>query len=207
MARSRLLDPINDLITDGGDVLWSFVRGEQLEFPITLNFVEDALSWYGNANNRGYVYEAVVVEANNTVGQTTTPTTIKTNGITNVLTVRVPSLIGTWDAASAYNKEEVVYYSVNGKYYKLLIGAARTSAVTPVLDTAFWAETTINKVYLQFPKSLGTTWTQTPTVETPVYGFFELRVTEPQDATFVRTWKPVRGMVELLFSPTYSSND
>lgn len=207
MARSRLLDPINDLITDGGDVLWSFVRGEQLEFPITLNFVEDALSWYGNANGRGYVYEAVVVEANNTVGQTSTPTSIKTNGITTVLNVRVPALIGTWDANAAYNKEDVVYYSANGKYYKLVTGAGRISSVTPVADTVYWTETTINKIYLQFPKSLGSTWTQVPTVETAVYGFFELRVTEPQDSIFVRTWKPVRGMVELLFSPTYSSND
>ena len=199
MARSRLLDPINDLITDGGDVLWSFVRGEQLEFPITLNFVENAMA--------GYTYEAVVVEANNTVGQTTTPTAVKPSGITTTLTVRVPTNRGTWDAAQAYNKEEIVYYSVNGKYYKLLSGVARTSSVTPVLDTVFWQETVLNKVYLQFPKTLGSTWTQVPTVETPVYGFFELRVTEPQDNIFRRTWKPIRGMVEILFSPTYSVDD
>jgi hypothetical protein len=196
MGRSRLLDPANDLISDGGDVLWSFVRGEQLEFPITLNFVENVTA--------GYTYEAVVVEADNIVDQTTAPVTVKNGGITNILIVRVPTNRGNWDSAQAYNKEEVVYYG--GKYYKLLAGVARTNITTPDLDTA-WQETTLSKVYLQFPKTLGSTWDQVPTVTTPVYGFFELRVTEPQDNIFRRTWKPVRGMVEILFSPTYSADD
>jgi len=196
MARSRLLDPANDLITDGGDVLWSFVRGEQLEFPITLNFVENVMA--------GYTYEAVVVEADNVPEQTTTPTTVRTGGVTNVLVVRVPTDRGNWDAAQAYNKEEVVYYG--GKYYKLVQGVALTNTVPPNLDPN-WAETNLSKVYLQFPKTLGSTWNQVPTVTTPVYGFFELRVTEPQDNIFRRTWKPVRGMVEILFSPTYSADD
>lgn len=196
MARSRLLDPAIDLITDGGDVLWSFVRGEQLEFPVTLNFVENVMA--------GYTYEAVVVEANNTVDQLTTPTAVKPGGVTNTLVVRVPTNRGNWDAASAYNKEEVVYYG--GKYYKLLSGVAVTNSTTPNLSTN-WAETSLSKVYLQFPKTLGSTWSQFPTVSTPVYGFFELRVTEPQDNIFRRTWKPVRGMLELLFSPTYSVDD
>jgi hypothetical protein len=196
MARSRLLDPSIDLITDGGDVLWSFVRGEQLEFPITLNFVENVMA--------GYTYEAVVVEADNVAEQTTTPVTVKDGGITNVLVVRVPTNRGNWDSAQAYNKEEVVYYG--GKYYKLVSGVALTNITTPDLDPN-WLETSLSKVYLQFPKTLGSTWAQVPTVTTPVYGFFELRVTEPQDNIFRRTWKPIRGMVEILFSPTYSADD
>jgi hypothetical protein len=196
MARSRLLNPAIDLITDGGDVLWSFVRGEQLEFPVTLNFVENVMG--------GYTYEAVVVEANNAVEQTSVPTAVKPSGVTTTLTVRVPTNRGNWDSAQAYNKEEVVYYG--GKYYKLLSGVAVTNSTTPNLSTN-WVETTLSKVYLQFPKTLGSTWSQTPTVSTSVYGFFELRVTEPQDNIFRRTWKPVRGMVEILFSPTYSADD
>lgn len=196
MARSRLLDPTNDLITDAGDVLWSFVRGEQLEFPITLNFVEDVTI--------GYTYEAVVVEADNLANQTSRPTTIRTGGVTTLLTVRVPTNRGNWDSAQAYNREEVVYYG--GKYYKLLSGVALTNSTTPNLDSN-WLETSLNKVYLQFPKTLGATWNQLPTVSTAVYGFFELRVTEPTDNIFIRTWKPLRGMVEILFSPTYSNDD
>ena len=196
MARSRLLDPAIDLITDGGDVLWSFVRGEQLEFPVTLNFVENVMA--------GYTYEAVVVEANNVAEQLVTPTQVKPSGVTNILTVRVPTNRGNWDSAQAYNKEEVVYYGA--KYYKLVSGVALTNSTTPNLSTN-WIETNLSKVYLQFPKTLGATWSQVPTVSTPVYGFFELRVTEPQDNIFRRTWKPIRGMVEILFSPTYSADD
>ena len=196
MARSRLLDPAIDLITDGGDVLWSFVRGEQLEFPVTLNFVENVTA--------GYTYEAVVVEANNVADQAVTPTTVRPGGVTNILVVRVPVNRGNWDSAQAYNKEEVVYYGA--KYYKLVSGVALTNSTTPNLSTN-WIETTLSKVYLQFPKTLGSTWNVVPTVSAPVYGFFELRVTEPQDNIFRRTWKPIRGMVEILFSPTYSADD
>lgn len=196
MARSRLIDPANDVITDAGAVLWSFVKGEQLEFPITLSFIQNV--------TLGYTYEAVVIEADNQADQILPPIRVRTGGVTNVLTVRVPVNRGNWDPAQAYNREDVVYYG--GKYYKLLAGIARTNSTTPNLDSN-WLETSLSKVYLQFPKTLASTWNQAPTVTTAVYGFFELRVTEPYDSIFTRTWKPIRGMVEILFSPTYSSDD
>jgi hypothetical protein len=200
MARSRLTDTTQDLIADGGAVLWSFVKGEQLEFPITLNFIEDASVKQSN----NYVYEAVVVEANNVLLQTTTPTDVKSGGIQTNLFVRLPKLYGNWVSVGAFTKEEVVAYS--GKYYKLTQGVARISAITPDVDP-YWEETTLNKIYVQFPSTLGATWAQQATVDTPVYGFFELRVTEPTDAVFTRTFKPVRGMVQILFSPTASVTD
>lgn len=196
MARSRLTNPTNDLVTDSGAVLWSFVKGEQLEFPVTMNFVEDVTA--------GYTYEAVVVEADNQPLQEETPTTVKLNGITTVLTVRVPTNRGNWDAPQAYNREEIVKY--DGKYYKLTRGVARVNATTPDLDP-LWEEANLSRVYLQFPKTLANNWSVDPSVGYPVYGFFELRVTEPVDGVFRRTWKPVRGMVEILFSPTYSTDD
>jgi len=191
MARSTLVNPTDDLISDSGAVLWSFVKGEQLEFPITMNFI-------GNAT-AGYTYEAVVVEALNVVEQTEKPVTIRPGGIQTTLVVRVPTYRGTWNGTQAYNREEVVFY--NGLYYKLLSGIARTNATPPSSDP-LWEETTLNRVYLQYPSTLGSTWQIQPTVGFPTYGFFELRVTEPADAIFRRTWKPVRGMVEILFSPT-----
>lgn len=191
MARSRLIDTTDDLITDSGAVLWSFVKGEQLEFPITMNFVENA--------SLGYTYEAVVVEALNTSGQAERPITIKPNGVQTILNVRVPVYRGLWSATTAYSKEEVVVYG--GKAYKLLLGSVRVDATTPNQDP-MWVETVLNKVYIQFLKTLGSTWAVQPLVDSPVYGFFELRVTEPTDSIFVRTWKPIRGMVEILFSPT-----
>ena len=196
MARSRLVDPKLDLINDEGAVIWSFIKGEQLEFPVTLNFVEDVTA--------GYTYEASVVEGLNELGQLTAPTKINPNGATNILGIRVPTYRGNWDQAQAYNREEIVKY--NNKYYKLLSGVALTNSTPPDTSTN-WLETSLSKVYLQFPKTLASDWTVQPDIGTPVYGFFELRVTEPPDAIYRRTWKPVRGLVEVQYSPTYSVND
>jgi hypothetical protein len=65
-----------------------------------------------------------------------------------------------------------------------------------------WELTTANTLFVQFPAALSTDWSQQPTVDTPVYGYFELRVTEPGIHSFPQTWKPVRGAVEISFSPT-----
>jgi hypothetical protein len=196
MARSRLTETTDDLVTDSGAVLWSFVKGEQLEFPVTMNFVENVTA--------GYTYEAVVVEADNVPLQTDRPVTVKTGGVVAQLTVRVPTYRGNWDAPQAYNREEIVKYA--GIYYKLKNGVARVSSTTPDTDTE-WEVANMSRVYLQFPKNLAANWTVAPSVNYPVYGFFEMRVTEPVDSVFRRTWKPIRGMVEILFSPTYSIDD
>jgi len=202
MARSQLTEISEDLNTDSGSVLWSLVRGEQLEFPITMNFIENYPVLSGgfmvNPSSR-YTYEVVVVEALNTSTQEEPPKVVRPSGVTSTLNVRVPTYRGNWDAVQGYNKEEIVAY--NSKYYKLLTGSARVSATQPSSDT-LWSETTLNKVYVQFPATLGSTWTVQSVGNTSVYGFFEMRVTEPSDAIFQRTWKPVRGMLELLFSPT-----
>ena len=200
MARSRLTNTSQDLITDGGAVLWSFVKGEQLEFPVTLNFVEDA----SVKSNNNYQYEAVVVEANNVVAQTDRPTTIKTGGVQTTLFIRLPVYLGNWQSAQAYNKEEVVLYG--NKYYKLLQGSSRVNSTLPTVDS-YWQETVLNKIYIQFPSTLASTWSVQANVDNAVYGFFELRVTEPTDQIFTRTFKPVRGMIEVLFSPTSEVTD
>ena len=200
MARSRLTNTSQDLISDGGAVLWSFVKGEQLEFPITLNFVEDA----SVKSNNNYVYEAVVVEAANIAAQTDRPTGAKSGGIQTRLFVRLPVYLGQWQASAAYNKEDVVFYT--NKYYKLTQGSGRISSTVPTSDP-YWVETNLNTIYLQFPSTLAATWSVQPLVDSPVYGFFELRVTEPQDQIFTRTFKPVRGMIEVLFSPTDATAD
>lgn len=193
MARSSITDISTDLIDDSGSVLWSIVRGEQLEYPIELKFIETA--------NAGYIYEAVVVEALN-LGDGEKPTTIRPSGVQSRLTVRTLTYRGVWEAAQAYNREEYVKYS-DGKYYKLLGGVARVNVTTPDLDP-LWEEYNPNTIYVQFPRTLSVTpaWTVAPDAELSVYGFFELRVTEPNDSIFTRTWKPVRGLVEILFSPT-----
>jgi hypothetical protein len=200
MARSRINDTRQDLITDGGAVLWSIIQGEQLEFPVVLNFIEDASVKPSN----NYIYEAVVIEAANVASQVERPVTVQPNGDQARLFVRLPIYLGQWQSAAAYNKEEVVLYA--GKYYKLLFGSARINAITPDLDP-LWEETLLNRIYIQFPSSLSIGWNVSPQVNSPTYGFFELRVTEPADPVFSRTFKPIRGMVEVLFSPTGQVSD
>lgn len=195
MSRARLTQTPVDLITDSGAVLLSIVKGEQIEFPISLNFLANTTTQPSN----NYIYEAVVVEAKNIPDQTSAPTEVMPSGINTTLVVRTPTYLGTWNPSSGYNKEEVVFYG--DKYYKLLSGIARISTLIPSSDP-LWVETTLSMVYVQFPKELGTNWSVHSSVGKPVYGFFELRVTEPTDPVFTRTWKPVRGMVEILFSPT-----
>jgi len=191
MARSRFESPANDLNSDSGAVLFSFAKGEQLEYPVTLSFIDDV--------NLPYVFEAVVVEALNTLLQEEMPTNIEPGGDKTVLTIRLPVDRGDWDEAEAYDFEDVVLYE--DIYYKLTEGAGYISS-SPPPDDSVWEETALNILYVQFPATLGSGWVISPMVDYPVYGFFELRVTEPNNSIFVHTWKPVRGLVELLFSPT-----
>lgn len=195
MARSQIIEISTDIQTDNGTVLWSFVQGEQLEFPVTLNFLDNIWG--------GYVYEAVVVEAENVEGSDGIPTTINpTNPVKTTLTVRIPVNAGVWSAVTPYSREDVVSY--NGNYYKLKSGADRVSATTPDLDVNYWELYVPNKVYIQFPKELSVApaYAVQPTAASSIRGFFELRVTEPDGSIYKRTWKPLRGVVELLFSPT-----
>lgn len=191
MARSKIGSTTVDPIKDSGSILLSLVQGEQLEQSVTLSFSSNVLA--------GYTYEAVVVEALNQVGQSSAPSELQPSGAQTILTVRVPTYRGVWDGAQAYNMEEIVFY--NSKYYRLTSGIARTSNTPPSTD-ATWSETTANKIYIQFPSTLGSTWTMQPGTTYHSYGFFELRVTETGSSQFKRTWKPVRGMIEIQFSPT-----
>lgn len=217
MARSRLVDPINDLISDGGAILWSFVQGEQLEFPLTLGFVENILITQATLADptKGYTLEAVVIEADNVAEQTTKPTAIKANGQSTVINIRVPYYAGAWASNVQYSREDVVLY--NNNYYKCLVAGTSVTNGTPGVTGSGWLSTVPNKVYIQYPNELANNWSTKSflTVSTAIYGFFELRVTEPissgdyslNQPAFIRTWKPVRGMVEILYSPTLSSDD
>jgi hypothetical protein len=191
MARARLVDPSEDLLSDGGAILFSFVQGEQLEFPVELDFISDI--------SAGYTYEAVVVEANNTAAQTVPPEIIKAAGVQTTLTVRIPTYTGVW-ATGSYDLGEIAK-DADGQYYKSL-SETFTSTVTPAADGTNWAVTNLKTVYVQFPLALGSTWAQSPIVNVPVYGFFELQVNEPSNTILDRIWKPIRGVVEILFSPT-----
>lgn len=190
MARASLVKPTIDLVSDDGTVLWSIVRGEQLEQIVNVNFL---------TNTYGYEYEAVVVEGNNVVGATEPPDSIAVGAKVASLNVRVPIEKPEWNGSTAYDREDIVPYL--GKYYRKLVGNGVIENISP--DTSpNWAETKPNLVYIQIPSTLGSDWALQPAANSSTYGFFELRVTEPAGSVFRKTWKPVRGVIKLDFSPT-----
>jgi hypothetical protein len=203
MARTPITADGESLVDDSGTVLWSFIRGEQLEFPVKINFLTDCTT------GSGYVFEACILEAGNVSNQTAPPDTLEPAGIKTDLTVAnggVRQLVdlGTWSAAGAYNAGEVVLYST--KYYYLLAGVARVSATLPTVDP-MWIETTKNTIFLRFASTLGADFSIKPKIGFSTYGFFELSVREPATYAWRRVWKPVRGMIELLYSPLQTPVD
>jgi hypothetical protein len=189
MARSRLHDTKQDLISDTGSVLWSIVHGEQLVLPAHLKFIHDVFD--------SFVFDAWVIEGENFEGQSRIPDRARLDGARTQLAVSLPSYAGVWSAAVPYNAGQSVSY--NGGYYTLSVGILRLSSVPPSEDE-FWFQDKANKVLIQFPGDLIEEWEVKPTPKSPVYGFFELVVNETS-VSFPRTWKPIRGIVEILYSP------
>ena len=196
MARSKLTNVSTDLIQDSGSVLFSYVQGEQSEESVVIEFIAEA--------DRDYQFEAVVIEAANEAGQTSRPLNVEPGGIQTTLEVRVPSFKGLWDAGASYSANDLVFYE--NAYYCRVVGLD-VFETTPPAESIYWELSSRNTIYLRFPKTLGKDWAVQPDVGSSTYGFFELRVTEPDNVPYPRTWKPVRGMVELLFSPTDSVPD
>ena len=80
MARSRLTDASEDLITDSGAVLVSVIQGEQIHLELTLSWV---------TNLQGYNIVAKVQEALND-GQGNIPQDIKPGGVVTTLPLLNP---------------------------------------------------------------------------------------------------------------------
>jgi len=225
MSRDRFIKTgATDLTpTVTNNVLWSFVLGEQLEFPVQLGFVI-GYSW-ANALN----FEATVVEGDN-LGDGSVPTGVAVNAKTHKVIVEKLRAPTQWVASLVpYVFGDTVYFThpADGAgIYRftdnesLLKTGDGTSYLDPAADTS-WEKVTGNEVYLRFPgipdvgeatpvvlsgittTGVGAEWAVKPTPTANVYGFFELRVTENMNGSgFPRTWKPLRGLVELLYSPT-----
>lgn len=199
MARADINATTLEVQSDPGAVLFSVVHGEHIEFPVNLTFLDNATS--------GYSYEAVLVEASNS-GNGVKPDTVAASPVTVALAVTVPSYRGNWSSGTAYHRYDTCVY--NGVVYILRVMAlSRVSSTPPDADPA-WAVHSLNRIFVQMsasPTLVAALHTQ-PTPANPVYMFFELRVSElTVDAVQnfrlqPKTWKPVRGMVEIHFSPT-----
>lgn len=195
MARSQIVSTTADLQTDEGSALFSIVQGEQFEYPVTLPFLE-------NTSNQ-YEFECSLLEADNVLDQDTPPTTAKLGAelaVDRHLTVYTPLHRGPWAAVTSYDRDDLVSY--NGAYFIKTHNSSISDPNTPDLYSAFWLAYTPNKVFIRFPASASTGWSIQPTTKSSIYGFIELRVSEPIGGRYPRTWKPLRGMVEFLYSPT-----
>jgi hypothetical protein len=171
--------------------LWSVIQGEQLEFGVVLDFVYDLAN--------GYVFEAVVVESANMAMQTSPPDSIQPGGKTTLLEVFQPTISGQWNANEVYLNGEIV--SWKNSYYVQAKSSSYAGTVEPQNDSN-WTPYVNNQVYLRMLSTLSMDWQVQPTPHQDVYGFIELRVTEAGSTGFLRTWKPLRGMMKISYSPT-----
>lgn len=73
-------------------------------------------------------------------------------------------------------------------------------AVTSItlLDTA----DTNNQLLLVIPELLSSSWLVQPTPGKPVYGYIDLEVKDTGVGQRQQIWKPLRGLIEVLYSPT-----
>jgi hypothetical protein len=62
-----------------------------------------------------------------------------------------------------------------------------------------------NTFELVFPGTLTDNWLIRPSPNRPVYGFVDLKVIDSGVGNEQQIWKPIRGMVEVLYSPTRST--
>ncbi len=192
MARSNITDRTIQLNSDDGAVLWSIVQGEQREFNITL----DSLT-----NINGYTFKATVLEAKNNLTNAL-PTEVKIGGVVTDLEIRIPTYRDEYYVGATYNYDDVVDYN-GATYIKYSSTPLVATSTGPDVDTDNWAPYTNNVIYVRFAKTFADSWAPQPLPTKPVYGFFELSLTEPNDGvSYVQTFKPVRGLVESVFSPT-----
>jgi hypothetical protein len=189
MARSSLISTSVDLNNDSGSVLLSLVQGEQLELPVTLNFLTIA--------NESYTYKAVLLEANNQSEDGLVPTNVNPVGVKEAIPVRIPPYKGLWYSTTQYVRNDIVAY---GALYYILTTVSSPVGTNPSTSVD-WQVCLPNIVYLQFSKTLSTNYTIQPTPTDIIYGYLELSIAEPDTGTYQRIWKPLRGLVSFAYSP------
>ena len=75
---------------------------------------------------------------------------------------------------------------------------------TPQITTLTVIDTTVtdNLFDLVIPETLIDNWDTYPEVDKPVYGLIGLELRDTGVGTAQQVWKPLRGLVEVLYSPT-----
>jgi hypothetical protein len=67
------------------------------------------------------------------------------------------------------------------------------------------SDATDNSFEIVIPDDLISTWSTYPEPDQPVYGFIELEVADTGTGDNQLIWKPLRGLVEVRYSPTEAS--
>jgi hypothetical protein len=67
------------------------------------------------------------------------------------------------------------------------------------------SDTTDNSFDIVIPEDLIDTWATSPEVDNPVYGFFGLEIRDTGTGDNQMIWKPMRGLVQVRYSPTEAS--
>jgi hypothetical protein len=68
----------------------------------------------------------------------------------------------------------------------------------PILDTTL----TDNIFDIVIPQDLINTWDTYPSPDKPIYGFIDLEIADTGTGDNQQIWKPLRGVVEIRYSPT-----
>jgi len=78
--------------------------------------------------------------------------------------------------------------------------ARDTPVVTslPILDTT----PTDNIFDIVIPQDLINTWDTFPAPDKPIYGFIDLEIADTGTGNNQQIWKPMRGLIEVRYSPT-----
>jgi hypothetical protein len=59
-----------------------------------------------------------------------------------------------------------------------------------------------NIFHIVFPETLISGWTVKPTPTKSVYGYIDLEIVDTGSGINKQVWKPLRGLIEILYSPT-----
>lgn len=188
MARADINKPTVDPIVDEGSVLYSFIMTERTYQEVELSFVEDITQ---------FTVTASFIEANNVLGVEEVPDTVKPGATSKVLTCVLPVIKGDYDPAAQYEQGD--YVSHNGSNWRAEPGTSNAVTLPEPSDAEpKWAKSNPNTVQVLFDETLGKDFAVQPTVTTPVYGFFQLKLT--QKSTKAQVFIPVRGVVALHYA-------
>lgn len=82
--------------------------------------------------------------------------------------------------------------------YPTLVKSGGQVTTLPIIDS----DVTDNTFKIVIPEDLIALWTTQPTPEKPTFGWIGLEVADSNSGDSQQIWKPMRGLVEVLFSPS-----